>query len=78
MVIDRFRPDALQRARLDVIDKPLRALPALPGSEVASDALPLCPAEKVLARRARSSGRVVVYFHGSALATLGLNSHRFR
>lgn len=31
MLINRFRPHALQQARLDVIDKPLRVVPALPG-----------------------------------------------
>jgi monoterpene epsilon-lactone hydrolase len=76
LLINRFYPDALQQARLDVIDKPLRAVPPLPGTEVASVALPQCPAEWVVAPTARDSGRVIVYFHGSALVTLGLNSHR--
>jgi hypothetical protein len=32
VIINRFRPDAMQRARLDVIDKPLRVIKALPGT----------------------------------------------
>jgi epsilon-lactone hydrolase len=76
MIINRFRPDALQRLRLDVIDKPLRVVPALPGTEVTSIALPQCPAEWVVARLSCDSDRVIIYFHGSALVTLGLNSHR--
>jgi acetyl esterase/lipase len=76
LVINRFRPDVLQRARLDVIDKPLRAVPALPKTEVTPVTLPRCAAEWVVAPAARDSGRVIIYFHGSALVTLGLNSHR--
>jgi acetyl esterase/lipase len=76
LVVNRVHPDALQRARLDVIDKPLRVVPALPGTELTSVALPHCPAEWVVAPAARESDRVAIYFHGSALVTLGLNSHR--
>ena len=76
LIINRFHPDGLQRVRLDVIDKPLRVVPALPGTEVISVALPQCRAEWVVAPLARESDRVVIYFHGSALVTLGLNSHR--
>ena len=76
MIVNRVHPDALQRARLDVIDRPLRVVPALPGTELTSVALPHCPAEWVVAPPARGSDRVVIYFHGSALVTLGLNSHR--
>lgn len=75
-LINRFHPAALQRARLDVIDKPLRVLRALPGTEVASVGLPQCPAEWVVAPVARGSDRILIYFHGSALVTLGLNSYR--
>jgi len=39
-------------------------------------ALPHCPAEWVVAPEARDSNSLIVYFHGSALVTLGLNSHR--
>jgi epsilon-lactone hydrolase len=59
-----------------VIDKPLRVIPALPGTEVTPVALPHCTAESVVAPAACDSDRVIVYFHGSALVTLGLNSHR--
>ncbi len=76
MVVNRMHPDALQRARLDVIDKPLRVVPALPGTELTSVRLPHCPAEWVVSPAASESDRVVIYFHGSALVTLGLNSHR--
>lgn len=76
MVVNRFRPDALQRVRLDVIDRPMRLIPPLPGTEVTPVALPHCRAEWVVAPAARNSDRVIVYFHGSALVTLGLNSHR--
>ena len=76
MLINRLHPDALQRARLDVIDKPLGVVPTLPGTEVIPVALPQCPAEWVAGPLARDSDRVVIYFHGSALVTLGLNSHR--
>ncbi|MGE2817446.1 alpha/beta hydrolase [Mycobacterium heidelbergense] len=76
LIVNRLRPDALQRARLDVIDKPLSVVPALAGTEVTSVALPHCLAEWVVAPLARNSDRVVIYFHGSALVTLGLNSHR--
>jgi len=76
MIINRFHPEAVQRARLDVIDKPLRVVPTLPGTEVIPVTLPQCPAEWVIAPLARDSDRVIIYFHGSALVTLGLNSHR--
>lgn len=76
MIVNRFRPDALQRARLDVIDKPLRVIPPLPDTDVTAVRLPRCSAEWVVAGSARGSDRVIVYFHGSALVTLGLNSHR--
>jgi acetyl esterase/lipase len=76
MLINTLAPQLLQRARLDVIDKPLRMVPPLPGTAVTRDVLPNCPAEWVTAPVARSSDGVIVYFHGSALVTLGLNSHR--
>lgn len=76
MVVNRVRPDALQRARLDLIDKPLRVVRALPGTEVTLVTLPRCPAEWVVTPAARDSERVVIYFHGGGLLTLGLNSHR--
>jgi epsilon-lactone hydrolase len=76
LVVNRFRPDALQRARLDGIDGPLRLIPPLPGTDVTRVALPHCPAEWVVAPEARDSNSLIVYFHGSALVTLGLNSHR--
>lgn len=76
IIVNRLHPETLQRARLDVIDKPLRVVPALLGTELTSVALPHCPAEWVVSSAARDSDRVVIYFHGSALVTLGLNSHR--
>ncbi len=76
LIVNRFRPEAMQRARLDVIDKPLRVIPALPGTEVTPVALPHRTAEWVVAPAACDSDRAIVYFHGSALVTLGLNSHR--
>jgi epsilon-lactone hydrolase len=76
MIVNRFWPDTMQQARLDVIDKPLRVIRALPGTAVTPAALPHCPAEWVVAPGAEGSDRVIVYFHGSALVTLGLNSHR--
>lgn len=76
MVVNRFWPAQLQLARLDLIDKPLRAIRPLPGTEVRPVRLANCPAEWVIAPAARDSDRVIVYFHGSALVTLGLNSHR--
>jgi acetyl esterase/lipase len=76
MIVNRFRPALLQRARLDVIDRPLRVVPPLAGTEVTRVDLPNCPAEWVVAPSARDSDHVIVYFHGSALITLGLNSHR--
>lgn len=76
MIVNRFRPAMLQRARLDVIDRPLRVVPPLAGTEVTRVDLPNCPAEWVVAAEARDSDHVIVYFHGSALITLGLNSHR--
>ena len=76
MVVNRFWPAALQRARLDLIDQPMRYIRALPGTEVTRERLTDCPAEWVVAPNARGSDRVIVYFHGSALVTLGLNSHR--
>lgn len=76
MVVNRFWPAALQRARLDLIDLPLRYIHALPGTEVTPVRLTDCPAEWVVSPAARDSDRVIVYFHGSALVTLGLNSHR--
>jgi epsilon-lactone hydrolase len=76
LVVNRFRPDALQRARLDGIDGPLRLIRPLPGTDVTRVSLPRCPAEWVVAPEARDSNSLIVYFHGSALVTLGLNSHR--
>ena len=76
LVVNRFRPDALQAARLDGIDGPLRLIPPLRGTDVTRVSLPHCPAEWVVAPKARDSNSLIVYFHGSALVTLGLNSHR--
>ncbi|MDT5305619.1 MAG: epsilon-lactone hydrolase [Mycobacterium sp.] len=76
MVVNRVSPDTLQRARLDLIDRPLRLIPPLPDTAVTRVALPHCPAEWVVAPQARESNSLIVYFHGSALVTLGLNSHR--
>lgn len=76
MVVNRLWPAGLQRARLDLIDRPMRYIRALPGTEVTPVRLTDCPAEWVVADAARGSDRVIVYFHGSALVTLGLNSHR--
>lgn len=76
VVVNRIWPAGLQRARLDLIDKPLRVIRPLPGTEVTPVRLTDCPAEWVVAPAARDSNRVIVYFHGSALVTLGLNSHR--
>lgn len=76
MIINRIWPAGLQRARLDLIDQPMRYIRALPGTEVTPERLTDCPAEWVVAPSARDSDRVIVYFHGSALVTLGLNSHR--
>jgi epsilon-lactone hydrolase len=76
MAINRLRPGALQRAHLDVIDRPLRLVPPLPDTTLTGVDLPNCPAEWVVAPGARGSDRVIIYFHGSALVTLGLNSHR--
>lgn len=75
-LVNRFRPDLVQRGRYDIIDRPLRVLRPLPGTEVTTIALPNCPAEWIVAPDARDSERVIIYFHGSALITLGLNSHR--
>lgn len=75
-VINRFWPAGMQRARLDLIDKPMRFIRPLPGTDVSRIQLPDCPAEWVVAPGSRDSDRVIVYFHGSALVTLGLNSHR--
>ena len=49
LIVNRFCPEAMQRARLDVIDEPLRVIPALPGTEVTPVALPRCTAEWVVA-----------------------------
>ena len=76
LLVNRFRPDALQRARLDGIDRPLGLIPPLPGTDITRISLPHCPAEWVVAPEARDSNSLIVYFHGSALVTLGLNSHR--
>lgn len=76
MVVNRFHPDLVQRGRYDVIDRPMRIFRPLPGTAVTTTALPNCPAEWIVAPGARDSDRVIVYFHGSALITLGLNSHR--
>jgi acetyl esterase/lipase len=76
MVINRLSSNALQRARLDGIDAPLRLIPPLPDTDITRVALPHCPAEWVIAPQAHASDSLIVYFHGSALVTLGLNSHR--
>ncbi|MDH6199130.1 monoterpene epsilon-lactone hydrolase [Mycobacterium frederiksbergense] len=76
LAVNRISPRLLQRARLDVIDEPLRIIRPLPGTAVTPVALPNCPAEWVIAPEARDSDLVIVYLHGSALVTLGLNSHR--
>jgi epsilon-lactone hydrolase len=76
LAVNRFAPDALQRGRFDGIDKPLGLIPPLPGTDVSRVDLPHCPAEWVVAPEARESTSLIVYYHGSALVTLGLNSHR--
>ncbi|MUL68278.1 esterase [Mycobacterium sp. CBMA 234] len=76
MVVNWFRPELVQRGRYDVIDPLFRVFRPLPGTTVTTIQLPNCPAEWTVAPNARDSDRVIVYFHGSALITLGLNSHR--
>ncbi len=76
LAVNRVWPDGVQRAHLDVIDRPLSVIGALPGTTVTREALPNCPAEWVAAPAARDSTDLIIYFHGSALVTLGLNSHR--
>jgi monoterpene epsilon-lactone hydrolase len=76
MIVNRFSPDTLQRVRLDGIDGPLGLIRPLPGTEVTRVDLPHCRAEWVIAPETRESTSLIVYFHGSALVTLGLNSHR--
>ncbi len=69
LVVNRFRPDALTRARLDGIDRPLGLIPPLPGTDITRILLPHCPAEWVVAPEARDSNSLIVYFHVSALVT---------
>lgn len=76
LMFNKVWPAGLQRAHLDLIDRPLRVIRPLPGTAVTKATLPHCPAEWIVAPNARDSERVIVYFHGSALVTLGLNSHR--
>jgi acetyl esterase/lipase len=76
LAVNRVWPDLLQRGRYDFVDRPLRVVRPLPQTTVTSVTLPNCPAEWVVAPSARNSDRVIVYFHGSALISLGLNSHR--
>lgn len=76
LVVNRVRPDTLQRVRLDGIDGPFKLIRPVPGTDVLRVDLPHCPAEWVVAPEARESTSLIVYFHGSALVTLGLNSHR--
>ncbi|MCV7171502.1 alpha/beta hydrolase, partial [Mycobacterium manitobense] len=49
LVINRIRPATLQRARLDIIDAPMRVLRPLRGTVVTPTRLPDCPAEWVVA-----------------------------
>ncbi|MDZ7882285.1 MAG: alpha/beta hydrolase [Mycobacterium sp.] len=76
LLINRIWPAGLQRAHLDVIDRPLRLIRALPGTVVTPERLPHCAGEWVVSPASKDSDRVIIYFHGSALVTLGLNSHR--
>lgn len=76
MAVNRVSPATLQRVRLDGIDTALKFIKPLPGTDVTRVDLPHCPAEWVVAPEARDSTSLIVYFHGSALVTLGLNSHR--
>jgi epsilon-lactone hydrolase len=76
LAVNRIRPDLMQRGRYDGIDRPLGLIPPLPGTDVTRVDLPHCPAEWVVAPQARESTSLIVYYHGSALVTLGLNSHR--
>lgn len=76
LVINRLWPAGLQRAHLDIIDRPLRLIRPLPGTVVTPERLPHCASEWVVAPASKDSDRVIIYFHGSALVTLGLNSHR--
>ena len=76
LLINRIWPAGLQRAHLDIIDRPLRLIRALPGTVVTPERLPHCAGEWVVSPASADSDRVIIYFHGSALVTLGLNSHR--
>ncbi|MCF6390449.1 alpha/beta hydrolase [Mycobacterium sp. MBM] len=76
LIVNRLWPAGLQRAHLEIIDRPLRLIRPLPGTVVTPEPLPHCPAEWVVAPSATEADRVIIYFHGSALVTLGLNSHR--
>ncbi len=76
IVVNRISPDTLQRVRLDGIDGSMKFIRPLPGTDATQVELPHCRAEWVVAPEARDSTSLIVYFHGSALVTLGLNSHR--
>ena len=77
MVAHRVAPGLLQRARLDLLDRPLRVLRPLPGTRLTAVSLPDCPAEWVVAPGpGGGTSRVIIYFPGSAVVTPGLNSHR--
>lgn len=76
IMLGRFAPRLLQRVRLDVLAEPPGVPPPLPQTQVTRVTLPSCPAEWVVAPVARGSKRVVVYFPGSAVVTLGPDTHR--
>jgi epsilon-lactone hydrolase len=43
LIVNRLRPEAMQRRRLDVVDKP-RMIPPLPGTGITPVAPPHCTA----------------------------------
>jgi len=67
LLINRLAPDVLQRAHLDIIDRPLRFVPPLPGTEITPASLPNCPAKWVVAPAARDSKHTAIAVRDAGL-----------
>ncbi|MGB8402657.1 MAG: alpha/beta hydrolase [Mycobacterium sp.] len=87
LAINRRFPQALLNRSYDGLERYIGWLPGVPGTRTERVTLPNCPAEWVWNERTGPSavvgsdnsagaGPVVIYFHGSAFISLGINSHR--
>lgn len=78
LAVNRRFPQAVLNRSYDGTERVMKRMPGVRGTRTERVQLPNCPAEWTWNERTpiAADGPVVIYFHGSAFITLGINSHR--